>query len=240
MHWKHTKKNIPDPDKYFGFVYKITNKKTNKSYIGCKQYTMKRNGKKVASNWKEYMGSSKDLLEDIKKESKKNFSFELIDQYENKRTMKYYELHYQIKLGVLTKMVDDTDEFAYYNKYVGGRFTRPIKGAADMEEIDKEKQILSKQVSSLKNQLYRSQKRIEVLTKDLEKASGMAIDKSWEALKQNNVIDFEAYKKKFKTNREEYHALHDFMIECGYDPMDSDDVSQFWSDVEEGSTGYEQ
>lgn len=30
MHWKYTKKVKPDPDKYFGFVYKITNKKQNK------------------------------------------------------------------------------------------------------------------------------------------------------------------------------------------------------------------
>jgi len=240
MHWRHTKKVTPDPDKYFGFVYKITNKKTKKAYIGCKQYTMKRNGKKVVSNWKEYMGSSKALLEDIEKIGKKNFLFEFIDQYENKRTMKYYELHYQIKLGVLTKVVDGTDLFAYYNNYVGGRFTRPIKGASDMEEIDKEKQILTKQLSSLKLQLNRSHKRIELLTKDLEKAAGMSIDKSWESLTKNNVVNFEEYKQKFKTNREDYNALHDFMIECGYNPTDSNDVSQFWNDVEEGSTGYEQ
>ena len=41
------------------------------------------------------MGSSKALLEDIKKIGKKNFTFVLIDQYENKRTMKYHELPYK-------------------------------------------------------------------------------------------------------------------------------------------------
>jgi hypothetical protein len=236
MHWKHTKKIKPNPDKYFGFVYKITNKKTKQAYIGCKQYFVKRNKKNVASNWKEYMGSSKALLEDIKKIGKKNFKFEMIDQYENKRTMKYYELHYQMKLGVLTKILDGTDKYAYYNNYVGGRFTRPIKGADDMVEIDKEKQLLTKQVSTLKRQLDRSQKRIDVLTKDLEKIRGIGIDNSWKTEKQNeNVIDFEAYREKVKTNKEEYNALHDFMIECGYDPHDQVDVAQFWDDIEESA-----
>jgi hypothetical protein len=236
MHWTYDKKIKPNPDKYFGFVYKITNKKTKQAYIGCKQYFVKRNGKTVGSNWKEYMGSSKSLLEDIKKIGKKNFTFVLIDQYENKRTMKYYELHYQIKLGVLTKILDGTDKYAYYNNYVGGRFTRPIKGAEEMVEIDKEKQLLTKQINSLKRQLNRSKKRIDILTKDLEKVNGISVDKSWEVEKQNeNVIDFEAYRKKVNTTKEEYNALNEFMIECGYDPHNPEDAAKFWDDLEEGS-----
>ena len=42
-----------------------------------------------------------------------------------------------------------------------------------MVEIDKEKQLLTKQVNTLKRQLNRSQKRIDVLTKDLEKIRGI-------------------------------------------------------------------
>ena len=63
MHWKFNKK--PEPHVHFGFVYQITNKKTNKSYIGCKQYYVTRNKKKVESNWRIYTGSSKYLNEDI-------------------------------------------------------------------------------------------------------------------------------------------------------------------------------
>ena len=236
MHWKYNKKIKPDPDNYFGFVYKITNKKNKRSYIGCKQYTVKRNKKNVASNWKEYMGSSKELLEDIKKIGKKNFTFEIIDQYENKRTMKYYELHYQIKLGVLTKIFDGTDMYAYYNNYVGGRFTRPIKGAIDMEEIDKEKKFLHKQIDNLKGQLKRARQRIIILTKDLEKIQGFETDRNWEFKKEStNIINFEEYRKKIKTNKEEYNALSDFMIVCGYDPMNKEDVARFWNDLEESS-----
>ena len=44
MHWKYTKK--PDLTK-FGFVYCITNVKTKKAYIGCKQYFNYSKGKEV-------------------------------------------------------------------------------------------------------------------------------------------------------------------------------------------------
>ena len=57
----------PDIENKFGFVYLISNKKTGKSYIGCKQYWHYKKGKKhKQSNWKVYMGSSKSLTEDIK------------------------------------------------------------------------------------------------------------------------------------------------------------------------------
>ena len=70
MHWKY--KHEPNIKDDFGFVYIITNKKTKKAYIGCKQYYFFRKGrKKTESNWKSYMGSSKPLTEDIEKIGKK-------------------------------------------------------------------------------------------------------------------------------------------------------------------------
>ena len=45
MHWKYKRK--PDPTSHFGFVYIITNKKTSKCYIGCKQYWHYKKGKKA-------------------------------------------------------------------------------------------------------------------------------------------------------------------------------------------------
>ena len=44
MHWDYDRKL--DIQKYFGFVYCITNTKTKKAYIGCKQYWTYRKGKK--------------------------------------------------------------------------------------------------------------------------------------------------------------------------------------------------
>ena len=125
MHWIFYKR--PDLTS-FGFVYIITNLKTKKSYIGCKQYfNYRKKKRKSESNWKTYMGSSKHLLEDIKKIGKKNFKFEIIEEFKNKRSLRYYECYYQMKHNVLTSTLEGTDEAAYYNNYVGGKFFRPVQ-----------------------------------------------------------------------------------------------------------------
>jgi len=125
MHWKFH--NKPDTINNFGFVYLITNKKTKKAYIGCKQYFVKRNGKDVESNWRSYTGSSKYLNEDIKKLGKKNFTFKILLECKNKRSLRYYECYYQMLHKVLTTTLEGTDEPAYYNNYVGGKFYRPVQ-----------------------------------------------------------------------------------------------------------------
>ena len=125
MNWVSDKK--PDLTQ-FGFVYIITNLKNKKSYIGCKQYfNYTKKKRKSESNWKTYMGSSKHLLEDIKKIGKKNFKFEIIEEFKNKRSLRYYECYYQMKYNVLTSTLEGTDEAAYYNNYVGGKFFRPVQ-----------------------------------------------------------------------------------------------------------------
>ena len=126
MHWKYHCKL--DTEKNFGFVYVITNKKTSKAYIGCKQYWTYRKGKKhKISNWKVYIGSSKTLTEDIRKIGKRNFKFEILGEFKNKRSLRYYECYYQMKYNVLSSLLEGTDEPAYYNNYVGGKFYRPVE-----------------------------------------------------------------------------------------------------------------
>jgi hypothetical protein len=126
MHWKY--KHKPNIQNSFGFVYIITNKKTKKAYIGCKQYWNYKKGKQFKeSNWKIYMGSSVHLLEDIKKLGKKNFTFKIISEFKNKRSLKYYECYYQMKYNVLTSTLEGTDEQAFYNNWVGGKFYRPVQ-----------------------------------------------------------------------------------------------------------------
>ena len=93
MHWKirgTRKKFIPNTDK-FGFVNIIINNKNGKSYVGCKQYFLGKS--KSNSKWEIYMGSSKALLDDIKKLGKSNFKFEVIAEYKNKRSLNYYECY---------------------------------------------------------------------------------------------------------------------------------------------------
>ena len=135
MHWtfRDDKTRVPDPEKYFGFVYIITNKKNHRKYIGCKQYWQMRHRKRYKpSNWKVYTSSSKELCADIEKIGKRNFKFEIIQEYETKRGLHYYEQYYQMKYHVLTAVLEGTDQKEYYNKNVGGiRFYCPLETYED-------------------------------------------------------------------------------------------------------------
>ena len=127
-HWvwyKSGKPFVPDEDK-FGFVYIITNTKTTKAYVGCKQY-YSMGKRKTKHKWEMYTGSSKYLNKDIKKIGKKYFTFEVIAEYKNKRSLRYYEMYYQVKWNVLMATIEGSNERAYYNAYVGGKFFPPIE-----------------------------------------------------------------------------------------------------------------
>lgn len=126
---------VPNLDK-FGFVYIITNTKTTKAYVGCKQY-FSMGKKKRKHKWEIYTGSSKYLNADIKKIGKEHFTFEVIAEYKNKRSLRYYEMYYQVKWKVLTSTIEGTDEPAFYNSYVGGKFYRPIESYKDPEYLKK-------------------------------------------------------------------------------------------------------
>ena len=117
--------------KKFGFVYLIINTQNGKAYVGCKQYYIGKSKKE--SKWETYMGSSKYLKEDIKKIGKKHFRFEVIAEYINKRSLRYYEAYYQMKWDVLTSVIEGTDEPAFYNSYVGGKWYRPVESYQDPE-----------------------------------------------------------------------------------------------------------
>ncbi len=85
------------------------------------------------SNWRVYTGSSKWLNEDIEKLGKKHFKFEIIAEYKNRRSLRYYELYYQMKYNVLAATLEGTDEQAFYNSRVGGKFYRPVESYEDPE-----------------------------------------------------------------------------------------------------------
>ena len=132
-HWvRHLTKEpfVPNLDK-FGFVYIITNTELDKAYVGCKQYFMGK--KKTPSKWEQYTGSSKYLNEDIEKIGKEKFKFEVIAEYKNKRSLRYYEAYYQMKWDVLTAVIEGSDKPAFYNSYVGGKFYRPVESYTDPE-----------------------------------------------------------------------------------------------------------
>jgi hypothetical protein len=145
MNWIYIKKEMETisdfPDNTYGFVYRITHKPTNKTYIGRKilQNTTKvKLGKKELkelagivgrrpvykmavkeSNWKTYWGSNKYMKELYKTEPKENFDRQIIICAPTKKLLTYYELKYQVLYEVLEK----PDEF-FNDNILGKFFTR--------------------------------------------------------------------------------------------------------------------
>lgn len=109
----------------FGFIYLITNKATNKKYIGKKQCltVLKRaplKGKKnkrhktVETDWRVYTSSSRQLNEDIEKQGKDDFTFEILRFCDSKWQLAYEETKIQFEKEVL--LSDD-----YYNGIINCR-----------------------------------------------------------------------------------------------------------------------
>lgn len=128
------------PEEYFGFVYRITNLQSGKFYIGRKQLsstttkaltkkelleqTDKRSSKKKVtkeSNWRNYWGSNKTLLEDVKTLGKENFKREILTLCRTKKELTYYEMHHQCMYGVLL-----LPELTYNDNILGKFFPRDL------------------------------------------------------------------------------------------------------------------
>jgi hypothetical protein len=108
---------------WYGFVYKITNLKTGKFYIGKKVFfynkKKKLTKKEIAalpsspgrkpsskviveeSDWKNYWGSSKPLQKDIKELGEENFQCQILKLCKTKKQLSYWEIHFQCVNEVL-------------------------------------------------------------------------------------------------------------------------------------------
>jgi hypothetical protein len=125
------------PENSIGFVYLIKNLINNKIYIGRKSLYSNTNkkltkkeiseqtgpGRKPTkklvtkeSNWKVYMGSSKELLADVREHGEDNFSREILHLCYSKKQLTFYEINYQMKHDVL--------EVDSYNDNILGKFYR--------------------------------------------------------------------------------------------------------------------
>jgi hypothetical protein len=86
-------------EEYYGFVYCITEKETGKKYIGRKYFTKSKTkqvkGKKkkirVESDWIDYYGSNKELLEEIEKKGKESFIREILHLCKTRSETNYFE-----------------------------------------------------------------------------------------------------------------------------------------------------
>jgi len=132
----------------YGFVYRITNLINNKQYIGRKYFYSKRTLPPLAgktrkriviseSDWKEYCGSSGDILYDIEQYGKSNFFKEIISLHPNKQETNYHEVKLQFMLDVL----QSKDKFGnpqYYNKNILTKFYPSEKSREHRDIVHKQ------------------------------------------------------------------------------------------------------
>jgi len=129
------------PKDVFGFIYKIINIDTGRFYIGKKQLQHTKNvklGKKEKailvknitgkgrrpskkiivkeSDWLSYYGSSKQLLEDVKKLGEAAFKREIIQYCFSKKSLFYSE----IKQQILNQCLEQPERC--YNESIMGKF----------------------------------------------------------------------------------------------------------------------
>lgn len=119
MEWSYNGEIVLNlPEDCVGFVYMITNTITGRQYIGkklakftktkVKTVTLKNGTKKkkkirekIDSDWREYYGSSNELLGDIQSLGVENFKREILHYCKSKAECSYREAKLQFQHGVL-------------------------------------------------------------------------------------------------------------------------------------------
>jgi hypothetical protein len=141
-HWEGM---IPNAmEKYFGFTYLITHRESGRAYVGKKQFYLwdgPVGGFKCTDPmdewwdplaWKEnawcgYVGSSEELLLEVHKGEKWDYTYEVLGYAKNKLALHLSEVGEQIQRDVL-EAVDDKGAYLYYNKNIAGMlFRAPFK-----------------------------------------------------------------------------------------------------------------
>ena len=131
---------VPDPSKYFGFIYEIRQLSTGMRYFGKKQYHFAagKKGQRVKdklhpkwkdwlwkpSDWPYYKSSSKHILKAMKDTPEDDWEFEILSQHTNSRDLHYAEVDALVKADAL-KLVDDDGEYIYYNRSIPAVGFRP-------------------------------------------------------------------------------------------------------------------
>ncbi len=117
--WTYKGEIVEDIGNYIGFVYMITNLRTERKYIGKKNFyfskTKQLKGKKkkykVESDWKDYFGSNEELNHHVNIFGQDQFRREILRFCSSKGEMSYFEAKYQFQYDVL-----ESDQ--YYNSWI--------------------------------------------------------------------------------------------------------------------------
>ena len=132
------------PDNTYGFIYEVLHKPTGRKYIGKKVLFFERNvkiGKREAealkeerkekgiggrvpakkkvikeSDWKDYYGSHKEILEIVKAGNQSEFSRKILTFVPNKKLLTYYECKYLF----INEVLEDRNN--YINDNILGKF----------------------------------------------------------------------------------------------------------------------
>lgn len=114
---------------YHGFVYAITHVESGRTYIGKKSLVSRRSrpplkGKSrrrrdtVESDWRDYWGSSEELLADVERLGEKAFTREILRLCSSRGELNYAELREQVTRDVLLR------PDLYYNSFIGTKVHR--------------------------------------------------------------------------------------------------------------------
>ncbi len=126
MNWTYKGQPVDElPEGTEAFVYLITNLTDNRKYVGKKLAKFKKTrpplkGKKnkrrstVESDWRDYWGSSDNLLEDVARLGPNSFTREILYYCPSRGVASYLEAREQFERRVL-----ETDE--YYNGIINVR-----------------------------------------------------------------------------------------------------------------------
>lgn len=117
--WTHNNQEFVDAGDWYGFIYEITNNLTGKKYIGRKYFTeaktrqvkLKKKRTRVESNWREYWGSNKTLIEDVAKYGVENFTRVILMLCKTRGNTNYWEAKFLFDNNVL---LSDN----YYNDWI--------------------------------------------------------------------------------------------------------------------------
>ena len=111
-HWKLAD-GVKRPDEVpLGFVYRITEKNTGRSYIGQKKVTtvetrpplkgyVRKRKKLKQTDWRTYCGSSSEVVLAIIKQGENAFKFEILCFTDSKWMLSYLELWFQMREDVM-------------------------------------------------------------------------------------------------------------------------------------------